>query len=67
MLSLAGAKQHCDRLGPQCKGFTYVGGRTTLVGAAGHTFFKADTAANKSGWDMNQSWSTYLKLESPPP
>jgi hypothetical protein len=29
--------------------------------------FKADTAANHSGWDMDKSWSTYLKIEPQPP
>ena len=38
-----------------------------IIGTAGDVRFKADTAANKSGWDMNHSWSSYLKLAPPPP
>ena len=29
--------------------------------------FKSDTAANRSGWDLNHTWSTYTKVEPPPP
>ena len=67
VVTLAAAKKHCDNIGPTCHGFTYSGGRTTLSSRAELVFFKADTAANHSGWDMNHSWSTYLKLEPPPP
>ena len=29
--------------------------------------FKADTAGNRSGWDLDKSWSSWLKIEAPPP
>ena len=25
--------------------------------------FKADTAANRSGWDLDKTWSSWLKVE----
>ena len=63
--NVSSAEARCNSLGPQCTGFTYRGGRrlsepTTML-------LKSDTAANRSGWDMDKTWSTYLKVEPAPP
>ena len=66
--TLAQAEAHCDELGSACTGFTYAGPRvwpTTLLRPAGsiQVLFKADTAANRSGWDLDKTWSSWLKVE----
>jgi hypothetical protein len=65
--TLAQAEAHCDKLGSKCTGFTYAGPRTLpSTSPPLHVLFKADTAANRSGWDLDKTWSSWLKVEQEP-